>query len=279
MTQPPAPAPVSEGRGEATQKSAVASHPTVSIVVPTYNERERLEEFVRAVFRVLSARGLAAELVIVDDKSPDGTGALADRLARDLPIRVVHRPGKLGLGGAVMAGFAAATGDVLGVMDADLSHPPEAIPAVIRALEETGADIVVASRYVPGGGTRNWPLSRAVMSKAACLLARPLTPVRDAASGFFVLRREALRAVDVKATGFKICLELLVRSPLRSIVELPYVFTDRAEGASKMNVAEALGYLMQVWDLFWWRRRQPPRTRRYRRLAPEEVARFDSASG
>ena len=117
------------------------------------------------------------------------------------------------------------------------------------------------------------------MSKAACLLARPLTPVRDAASGFFVLQREALQAVGVKATGFKICLELLVRSPLRSIVELPYVFTDRAEGASKMNVAEALGYLMQVWGLFWWRRRQPPRTRRYRRLAPEEVARFDSASG
>ena len=201
MTQPPAPAPVPEGTGGATQQSAVAPHPAVSIVVPTYNERERLEEFVRAVFDVLSTRHLAAELVIVDDNSPDGTGALADRLARELPIRVVHRPGKLGLGGAVMAGFAAATGDVLGVMDADLSHPPEAIPAVIRALEETGADIVVASRYVPGGGTRNWPLSRAVMSKAACLLARPLTPVRDAASGFFVLRREALQAVGRQGDG------------------------------------------------------------------------------
>ena len=173
-----------------------------------------------------------------------------------------------------MAGFAAATGDVLGVMDADMSHPPATLPAVIRALEETGADIVVASRYVPGGGTRNWPLSRAIMSKLACLLARPLTPVRDAASGFFILRREMLQAVAVKATGFKICLELLVRSPLRSIVELPYVFTERALGSSKMNVAEALGYLVQVWDLFRWRRRQPPRTRSYRRLAPEEVARL-----
>jgi dolichol-phosphate mannosyltransferase len=246
----------------------------VSMVVPTYNERERLEHFARTLVGVLGGAGIDGEVIIVDDNSPDGTGELADRLARELPVRVVHRPGKLGLGSAVMAGFAAARGEMLGVMDADVSHPPERVPVLVAALRETGADVVVGSRYIPGGGTKNWPLSRAIMSRTACLVARLVTPVRDAASGFFVLRRPVIQGVEIKAAGFKICLELLVRGAVHSVVEVPYVFTDRAAGQSKMNHREALGFLVQIGQLFQWERRgrraRPSRSQ----LSPEQADRL-----
>ena len=248
--------------------------PMVSMVVPTYNERERLEHFVRTLVGVLQGAGVRSEIIIVDDNSPDGTGELADGLARELPVRVVHRSGKLGLGSAVMAGFAVASGDVLGVMDADVSHPPERVPVLVAALAATGADVVIGSRYIPGGGTRNWPLSRRVMSRAACLVARAVTPVHDAASGFFVLRRPVIHGVEIKAAGFKICLELLVRGAVRSVVEVPYVFSDRAAGQSKMNHREALGFLVQIGQLFQWERRErKPRPAR-RQLSPAEADRL-----
>jgi dolichol-phosphate mannosyltransferase len=248
--------------------------PLVSIVVPTYNERERLEHFVRTLVGVLERAGVNGEVVIVDDNSPDGTGQLADALAEQLPVRVVHRSGKLGLGSAVMAGFAVAKGDILGVMDADVSHPPERVPALLGALERTGADIVVGSRYVRGGGTKNWPASRAIMSRGACLAARLVTPVRDAASGFFVLRRAVVRGVEIRAAGFKICLELLVRGSVRSVVEVPYVFSDRAAGQSKMNHREALGYVVQLAQLFLWERREGRKRPARRSLTPEEADRL-----
>ncbi|MEW5984939.1 MAG: polyprenol monophosphomannose synthase [Acidobacteriota bacterium] len=232
--------------------------PGLSVVVPTYNERERLEEFVGTVLDVLSHSGMTGEIVIVDDRSPDGTGELADRLSAHYPLRVVHRPGKLGLGSAVVTGCSVARGEALAVMDADLSHPPAVLPSLVAALDGTGADMAIASRYIPGGGTRNWPMSRAVMSRAACLLARVLTPVRDAASGFFVMRRCVLQDVQIEAAGFKICLELLVRGNCRAVAEVPYVFVDRAAGQSKMNHREATGYLLQVLELSRWARRNRP---------------------
>jgi len=249
----------------------VPDGPLVSIVVPTYNERERLEHFVGLLAGVLGEARLDGEIVIVDDNSPDGTGRLADGLAARFPVRVVHRSGKFGLGSAVMAGFAAARGEYLGVMDADVSHPPERVPVLVRALLESGADVVVGSRYIPGGGTKNWPWSRAIMSKGACLLARVVTPVHDAASGFFVLRRPVVQGVEIKAAGFKICLELLVRGAVRSVLEVPYVFSDRAAGESKMNHREALGYLVQLAQLFVWRASQGKPGPARRSLSPAEA--------
>jgi dolichol-phosphate mannosyltransferase len=246
----------------------------VSMIVPTYNERERLEHFIRALVGVLRDARIDGEIVIVDDNSPDGTGDLADGLARELPVRVVHRAGKLGLGSAVMAGFAIARGDVLGVMDADVSHPPARVPVLVAALQETGADVVVGSRYIPGGGTKNWPLARSIMSRTACLVARLVTPVHDAASGFFVLRRPVIQGVEIKAAGFKICLELLVRGTVRSVVEVPYVFSDRAAGQSKMNHREALGFLVQIGQLFRWRLRERKPRPSCRRLSPEQADRL-----
>ena len=248
--------------------------PMVSMVVPTYNERERLEHFVRTLVGVFRDARIDGEIIIVDDNSPDGTGKLADGLARELPVRVVHRSGKLGLGSAVMAGFAVARGEVLGVMDADVSHPPERVPVLVAALHETGADVVIGSRYIPGGGTKNWPRSRAIMSRTACVVARLVTPVHDAASGFFVLRRPVIEGVEIKAAGFKICLELLVRGTVRSVVEVPYVFTDRAAGQSKMSHREALGFLVQIGQLFRWERRERKARPTRRALSPAQANRL-----
>ena len=238
----------------------IATAATLALVVPTYNERDRLPELVRAIFATYDAAGIEGELVIVDDNSPDGTGEVADELARSYPVRVVHRAGKLGLGTAVIEGFNAADAEFVGVIDADLSHPPDLVPRMLAALRNDGADLVIGSRYVPGGGTRNWEMSRVLMSRFACVLARGLTPVRDATSGFFLMRRDRARDVTISAGGFKICLELLIRSEPRLVIEVPYVFTGRTAGESKMNWQEAMGYLRQLRDLYAYRRnRRLPR--------------------
>jgi dolichol-phosphate mannosyltransferase len=246
--------------------------PDLTMVVPTYNERGRIAELTRALFTACAEHGLRLELVIVDDNSPDGTGAVADELAREYSVRVIHRSGKLGLGTAVVAGFGAASADVIGVMDADFSHPPALVPRMLATFRATDADIVVASRYVPGGSTPRWPLRRRLLSRVACLLARPLTPIRDAASGFFLIRRDIARSARIQAGGFKICLELLVRAWPQRLVELPYQFDDRELGESKMSLREAAGYLVQLWDLYWLigigRGREP---RNYRRLTASGV--------
>jgi len=256
-----------------------ASRPALSIVVPTYNERDRLAALVAAVLALFARHRLPAELVIVDDNSPDGTGRIADELAGRHALQVVHRPAKLGLGSAVIDGFAAATGEVLGVMDADLSHPPDSLVTLFAVLESAGVDAVVGSRYIAGGGTRNWPQSRLVMSRAACLLARLLTPVRDATSGLFLVRRTAIRGVSISAAGFKICLELLVRGAVGSIAEVPYIFTGRTAGESKMNTGEALGYLSQLASLYRLRYSAARRGRRprYVRLTLEQARRHVAA--
>ncbi len=239
------------------------------MVVPTYNERERIAELAAALFAACEAAGVGLELVIVDDNSPDGTGELADRLAAGRRVRVIHRPGKLGLGTAVAEGFAAAAAGIVGVMDADFSHPPAMVPQLLSTFRETGAEIVVASRYVPGGSTPNWPLTRRLLSRAACLLARPLSPVRDAASGFFLIRREVARGTTIKAGGFKICLELIVRSGATRLVEVPYRFEDRELGESKMSLREAAGYLVQLRDLYSFRvTRRRQGAWQYRRVRP-----------
>jgi dolichol-phosphate mannosyltransferase len=249
------------------------ARPDLTMVIPTYNERHRLAELVRSLFNATEPAGIALELVIVDDNSPDGTGAVADELARTHPIRVVHRRGKLGLGSAVVEGFAAASADVVGVMDADFSHPPAFVPTLFRAFRDTKADLAVASRYIPGGGTAGWPLKRRLLSRAGCLLARPLSPVRDAASGFFLIRRDVAQRAQIQAHGFKIGLELIMRAwPVR-LTELPYQFIDREVGQSKMGMREAVGYLTQLKALYTLRffgGRARPR-RQYRRFSVAEL--------
>lgn len=244
------------------------------MIVPTYNERDRIAELVSAVFTACEAHGVALEMVIVDDNSPDGTGAVADTLARTRRMRVVHRPGKLGLGTAVIDGFHVASAPVVGVMDADFSHPPLLVPRLLATFNATGADVVVGSRYVAGGSTPSWPLKRRLLSRIACLLARPLSPVRDAASGFFLIRRDVAGGVVIKAGGFKILLELLVRAWPRKLVEVPYQFDDRELGVSKMSMREATGYVVQLRDLYWlrWTAGRRP-ARRYQQVTLDHLER------
>jgi dolichol-phosphate mannosyltransferase len=244
----------------------------LAIVVPTYNERDRLKDLVEKLFASFVAGGIDGEIIIVDDNSPDGTGTLADELATRYRVTVLHRVGKMGLGTAVIEGFAAASAPIVGVIDADLSHPPDLLPRMLAAMQSTSADVVIGSRYIPGGGTRGWGLGRLLMSRFACLLARTVTPIRDATSGFFLMRRTLARDVRISAGGFKICLELLVRGRTASVIEVPYVFVGRTAGESKMNLKEALGYLKQLVELRQFLSQQPKLTQSYRRLSPEELA-------
>jgi len=244
----------------------------LTMVVPTYNERDRLAELVQTLFDTTRVSGIELELVIVDDNSPDGTGSIADDLARTHRMVVIHRTGKLGLGTAVVAGFAVASAEVVGVMDADFSHPPSLVPKLLQVFRATGADVVVAGRYIRGGSTPNWPFKRRLLSRLGCLLARPLSPIRDAASGFFLIKRSIARSVTIKAGGFKICLELIVRAWPATLVEIPYRFDDRELGESKMSLREASGYLVQLRDLYKLRffgASKPRRT--YRQLTRAEL--------
>ena len=222
----------------------------LTIVIPTYNERDRLGILLARVFEACDAAALELEVVVVDDNSADGTGEVADEWAGRRRVRVIHRAGKLGLGTAVLEGFALASAPIVGVMDGDLSHPPELLPRLFRTIGEGNFDLVVASRYVSGGGTSNFPIGRWLLSRAGCWLTRPLTPVRDAMSGFFLIRRADLEGFQTSVRGFKIGLELFVRSRPRRLAEVGYVFAGRTMGESKMSLAEGTGFLRQLTGLY-----------------------------
>jgi len=215
----------------------------LSVVVPTYNEAGSVTGLAERLHAALGAREW--ELVIVDDGSPDGTADVAAALAPRIPVKVVRRAGKAGLASAVVAGFAAARGGILVVMDADLSHPPETVPGLVAAVEN-GADLAVGSRYVKGGGVMDWPFKRRVVSRVACLMGNALVPVRDATSGFFALRRSVVDGVPLNPIGFKIGFEVIARGRYRTVVEVPYTFRDRELGASKFGRREIVQYAVQL---------------------------------
>jgi dolichol-phosphate mannosyltransferase len=215
----------------------------ISVIVPTYNEADSLPPLIDRLNKAME--GHTWELVVVDDGSPDGTADVAARLSAEHPVWVVRRPGKAGLASAVIAGFKEARGDILVVMDADLSHPPETVPTLVKAIED-GADLAVGSRYISGGRTMDWPLSRRIVSRVACLMGNVLVPVRDATSGFFAVRRSVIDRVHLNAIGFKIGFEVIARAKTKRIVEVAYTFRDRELGASKFGRREVVQYLQQL---------------------------------
>lgn len=222
--------------------------------MPTYNERANLEELVSRIETACSHAGLEAEVVIVDDNSPDGTGAFAEELGRTHRIKTVHRAGKLGLSSAVLEGFKAASGDILVVMDADLSHPPEKIPEMVAKVLAGEAEVVFGSRYVEGGSVESWPFYRKIISKGATLLARGLTKVKDPMSGFFALKRSVVEGVELNPVGYKIGLEVLVKGRYEKVAEVPIHFANRKAGKSKLGGSEFLKYLDHVSMLYEHRR-------------------------
>lgn len=222
--------------------------PDATVVVPTYNERATVPGLLRGLAEAMRGAPGTCEVLVVDDSSPDGTGQVAAGVAAELQdvltVIVITRPGKSGLASAVLEGVRRAQGQVIVVMDSDLSHPPETVPALLRAVAG-GADIAVGSRYAMGGGVRRWPWRRRVMSRGATWMARGLLGVRvaDPMSGFFAARRRLFEDVPILGLGYKILLELLVHHRAAAVVEVPYVFTERAGGRSKLNAAEVVNYL------------------------------------
>lgn len=229
----------------------------ISIIIPTYNEAKNMPELLSAIDRVLAhAQVSEYEVIVMDDDSPDGTAGLVTEL--EIPkMRSVNRRGKSrGLAPAVMDGFREAKGDILCVMDADLSHPPEVLPELAKAMEE-GSVIAVGSRYVRGGGVRDWPFRRRLASRAACLAANLVTPVRDATSGFFMVKKSAMEGVELTPQGFKIGLEVFARVKHGGrIREIPYVFKDRTRGSSKLGGIVIRQFFAQLWRLMTARLRQ-----------------------
>ena len=223
-----------------------------SIVIPTYNEAGGIERLIVSLAGVFKANGLDGEMIVVDDNSPDGTGAIVDRLAETYPVRCLHRPGKMGLSSGVIDGWKFARPDsvAVGAMDADFSHDVNVIPKMVDALASGEYGLAIGSRYVPGGGIENWPMRRKVTSLVAIALAKPLTPVRDITSGFFLVRRGALDGVQLDPIGFKIGLEVIAKAHYGRALEVPYVFTDRVAGTSKLNQKEILNYLRQLGRIY-----------------------------
>lgn len=220
--------------------------PSVSVIVPTYREARNLPELIQRIDRVRVENGFALELIIVDDNSADGSEEFIASLQYPW-IRLIVRRAERGLSSAVIRGLESADNDVLVVMDADLSHPPEAIPALVERLR-AGADFAIGSRYVRGGSTDvSWGLFRWLNSKAATIMARSFTRARDPMSGFFALRRAMFRQADqLNPIGYKIGLELLVKCRCQRIEEVPIHFSNRTRGESKLNLREQFRYLQHL---------------------------------
>jgi dolichol-phosphate mannosyltransferase len=229
--------------------------PRILICTPTYNERDNLERFVEGILRWVPD----ANVLVIDDASPDGTGEIAEQLAaRDPRISVMHRAGKLGIGTAYVQGFqrGLAEGyDLIFEMDADLSHDPAHLPAFLDAFSK-GADVVIGSRNVEGGGVTGWGVGRHFMSKGGSLYSRAILglPIRDLTSGYKAFRADVLSSIDlesVRSEGYSFQIELTYRAVRRGfrVVEVPIHFVDRKAGQSKMSSKIFAEAVVMVWKL------------------------------
>jgi dolichol-phosphate mannosyltransferase len=225
------------------------------LVLPTYNEAENIERIVRAALPELASAAPDHHILIVDDGSPDGTGEIADRLAAELePVEVLHRSAKEGLGRAYLAGFErvlASGAELILEMDADFSHDPKDLPRLIEASQD--ADLVLGSRYVPGGGVTDWGIFRRLLSWGGSWYARMVlrVPIRDLTGGFKCFHRRTLEAIDYRKThadgyGFQIELTYRVIKAGLRVKEVPIVFRDRREGTSKMTARIAVEAVWKV---------------------------------
>lgn len=223
-----------------------------SLVVPTRNESHNLEELVELLTPTLVSQvGDSYEIIVVDDNSPDGTWKVAaDIAARDPHVIAIRRMDECGLATAVVRGWQASRGSLLGVIDADLQHPPEVTARLIAAMQH-GADLAVASREAEGGGTSDWCFPRLLISRSLRALGKILVPdvfnrVSDPMTGFFVIRRAAVQDVELKPCGYKILVELLVRSRVRNIIEVGYIFRARQRGESKASLKVFTDYVQHL---------------------------------
>jgi len=223
----------------------------ITLVIPTYNEAGNIPILVEKVFTIFRDEKLDGSIIIVDDDSPDQTWKVAENLKDKYPnLEVLRRLDKRGLSSAVLDGFALANTEIVGVINADLSHPPEKIPELVAPIIKGEADFTLGSRYIDQGGIENWPLKRKLSSKIATLAVLGLTKVKDPMSGFFFLKRDAIKNVELSPKGFKIGLEILVRGNCKKVIEVPIVFRDREYGESKLSSSVIVDYLVHVSKLY-----------------------------
>ena len=225
----------------------------LSIIVPTYCEAENLTNLIPRIGQTLKENGISAEMIVVDDDSPDETKAVCQALSESWPLRLITRKNERGLSTAVITGMDAASADILLVMDADLSHPSENIPDLYFALKNQSADFAIGSRYISGGSTEEtWGRLRKLNSNIATWLARPFTNVKDPMAGFFAIHRQNFLKArkSLNPVGYKIGLELLVKCRCQNVIEIPINFADRIQGTSKLSLKEQFNYVKHLKRLF-----------------------------
>ena len=225
---------------------AVSTKEKLVVVIPTLNEAGNIPPLLERLTNSLEPTDVEYELVVVDDDSQDGTADAARQYAaKDSRVRVLVRKGQRGLAGAVIHGWAHSDGTILGVIDADLQHPPEVLPELVAAVR-SGSDIAIASRYVKKTSLGNWNKLRQLISRFGTLATLPLqrhsVQVKDPLSGFFVVRRECIEGIELQPMGFKILLEILVKGKIRKAAEIPFTFATRNAGKSKADVKVAFQY-------------------------------------
>ena len=226
----------------------------ITLVIPTYNEAGNMPSIIGKIFEIFNDNNLDGHIIVVDDDSPDLTWKVAEELKDNYPnLQVLRRQDKRGLSSAVLDGFALADTEIIGVIDADLSHPPEKIPELVAPIINGEADFTLGSRYIDQGGTENWPWSRRISSKIATYAVLGLTKVKDPMSGFFFLKKDLIKNVDLSPQGFKIGLEILVRSNCKKVKEVPIVFRDREYGESKLSSNVIVDYLLHVTKLYMYK--------------------------
>lgn len=222
----------------------------ISIVIPTYNEKENVELLISRIESEMLRSGENFEIVFVDDNSPDGTWKIVEGISKKKKfVKLVKRSGKLGLTSAVLDGVKKASGNKIIVMDADLSHPPEKLSAMSKELKKF--DLVVGSRNMVGGGSKDWPIHRKIISVGATSLAKIILEIKcsDPMSGFFGIKKRIIQKTKFKTKGYKILLNILVENRNIMITELPYMFEDRYAGKTKLGNQEIIGYIMDLYRL------------------------------
>jgi dolichol-phosphate mannosyltransferase len=226
----------------------------LALVIPTLREAENICGLLGHVRSVLDPVGFPYEILIVDDDSRDGTEEAVSAISRQDPrVRLLIRKGERGLSGAILYGWQRTDATILGVMDADLQHPPELLPKLLAAIRE-GGDIAISSRYAPGGELGKWNLARKLLSAVAVWVTLPLqragSRAKDPMTGFFLVRRQCVEQVPFQRSGFKLLLEVLVRGRIRSVKEIPFAFGQRSRGASKAGFKVAWDYALLLARLY-----------------------------
>ena len=233
------------------------SEAQVSIIIPTYNESENIIQILKSIGEHLP-KDIATEAIVVDDNSPDGTGKVVEDYINDTQTKVgysvdvIHRKTKSGLSTAILDGIQHSSGETVVVMDSDFSHPPKIIPRLIEEIKISKCDIVIASRYTQGGKVSGWSAKRKLISKAAKGIAKVGLGINesDPMSGFFAFRRKILEGIKLDAIGYKMLLEILVKTKGAKVKEIPYTFTNRVYGYSKLDTSTMLDYVRSVWKLY-----------------------------